>query len=213
MRDSFPRPRPGMDGLLDRLIGPGATLTEILLTACWMTLCAAMIVAYALMAGLGWSPLQLAIAALLALDVGGGISDNASNSAKRWFHRPGQGWRQHLLFVLAHVHPFILALSFPSFGWGTAAVIYAYLIIAAIVVSFTPLYLKRPLAFVLYCVALLVGLYALAPPAGLAWFVPFFFLKLLLAHLLPETAYRPANEATSAADARGGQGATKGERG
>ena len=186
------RPRSGVAGLWDRLIGPGATVAESMLTACWAMLCASAVVGYALLADLGWSPLQLAVAALIALDVGGGVSDNASNSAKRWFHRPGQGPKQHLLFVLAHVHPFVLALLFSGFGWGAAAALYTYLLAASVVVSvLVPLYLKRPVAFVFYCVAVLIGLYVLSLPPGLEWFVPLFFLKLLLAHLLPEEAYRP----------------------
>ena len=185
------RPRPGLLGLWDRLIGPGATAAESNLTAVWMLACTVAVVGYALLANLDWSSVQLAVVAFVALDVGGGISDNASNSAKRWFHRSGQGARQHLLFVVAHVHPFILAFVFPAFEWSTAAALYIYLVAAALVVVFVPLYLKRPVAFVLYCGAILVGLYGFSFPVGLEWFVPFFFLKLLLAHLLPETAYRP----------------------
>ncbi len=185
-------PRTGVAGLWDRLVGPGATPAEDWLTACWALACAGAAVGYALVAHLGWSPAQLAVAALVAADVGGGVSANASNSAKGWFHRPGQGARQHLLFVFAHVHPFVLALAFPSFGWGAAAALYSYLLAASLAVVLVPLYLKRPVAFVAYCGALLVGLYAIGAPAGLEWFAPFFFLKLLLAHLLPEEAYRPA---------------------
>lgn len=188
------RPRPGLPGMWDRVIGPGATTSESALTVVWMLACTVAAVGYALVANLGWSFVQLAVVALLTLDVAGGISDNASNSAKRWFHRPGHGTRQHLLFVFAHVHPFALALLFPAFGWGAATTLYAYLIVAAMTVVLVPLYLKRPVAFVLYCGALLIGLYAFNFPAGLEWFVPFFFMKLLLAHLLPEKAYRPSKE-------------------
>lgn len=72
--------------------------------------------------------------------------------------------------------------------------IYVYLLIAAVVILLPPLYLKRPTALIVYAVALLAGLYALGVPTGLEWFVPLFFLKLLVAHLLPERAYRPYEE-------------------
>ena len=186
------RPRPGASGLWDRLIGPGATRAESVIVVLFAVLCAAAVVAYALLADLGWSALQIAVAALFALDIGGGVPANASNSGKRWFHRPGQGFREHLGFALVHVHPFVLALLFPGFGWGTAAVVYVYLLAATAVVLIVPLYLKRPVAFVLYGVALLGALYALGVPPGLEWFVPLFFLKLLMSHLLPEEAYRPS---------------------
>lgn len=188
------RPRPGASGLWDRLIGPGATRAESAIAVLFAVLCAATVVAYALLANLGWSALQVAVVALFALDIGGGVPANASNSGKRWFHRPGQGFREHLGFALAHVHPFALALLFPGFGWGTAAVVYAYLLAATTVVLLPPLYLERPVAFVLYGVSLLVGLYVLDVPPGLEWFVPLFFLKLLVAHLLPEESYRPHQE-------------------
>lgn len=184
-------PRAGMIGWWDRLIGPGATRAENIVILLWGLFCAAAVVACALWIDLGWSALQLAIAALLALDVGGGVPANASSSAKRWYHRPGQGFGEHFGFPVVHVHPFVLALLFPGFGWGVAAAIYVYLLAAAAVVLVAPLYLKRPVAFVLYGVALLAGLYALGVPPGLEWFVPLFFLKLLVAHLPPEKAYRP----------------------
>lgn len=188
------RPRPGAAGLWNRLVGPGATRAESAFVVLWAVLCAVGVVAYALLANVSWSAPQLAVVALLALDVGGGVAANALNSAKRWFHRHGQGFREHFGFVLVHLHPFPLALLFPGFGWGTATVVYVYLLIAAIVVLLVPLYLKRPVAFVLYCGGLVVSAYAVSPPPGLEWFAPFFFLKLLVAHLLPEEAYRPRRE-------------------
>lgn len=188
------RPRTGMFGLWDRFIGPSATRAENALILLSAVLFTAAVVAYALLADLGWSALQLTVVALLAFDIGGGVPANASNSAKRWYHRLGQGFREHFAPPLAHVHPFVLALMFPGFGWGAATMIYAYLLVAAIVILLTPLYIKRPVALVLYCVALLAGLYALGVPPGLEWFVPLFFLKLLVAHLLPETTYYPYKE-------------------
>ena len=161
-----PRPRLGMIGLGDRFIGPGATRTESASILLWAVLCAAGILAYALVAGLGWSALQLVVAALLAFDIGGGVPANAANCAKRWYHRPGQGIQDHFAFPLVHVHPFALTLVFPGFGWETATIIYAYLLIAAAIILVIPLYLKRPVAFVVYCVAL-GSLYVLNAQAGL----------------------------------------------
>ena len=191
LEDAQLRPRTGVDGVWDRLIGPGATRAESAIVAVGAMFCAAAVVTYAVGADLGWSALQLVVAAIFALDIGGGVAANASNSAKRWFHRSGQGFLEHFGFVLAHVHPFAMALVFPSFSWGTAAVIYAYLIVAAVTVLVMPLYLIRLVAFVLYSAALLGGLYALDVPLGLEWFVPMFFMKLLVAHLLPEKAHHP----------------------
>ncbi|HEX2131974.1 MAG TPA: hypothetical protein VHH15_10450, partial [Actinophytocola sp.] len=108
-------------------------------------------------------------------------------TAKRWYHRPGRGFRQHARFVVGHVHPFVLAAVFPGFGWGAAGVVYGYLVVAALVVLVLPEYLRRPAALTLAGVGVVVGA-ALQVPAGLAWFVPLFYLKLLVAHLVPESA-------------------------
>lgn len=76
------RPRPGAAGYWDRFIGPGATRAENAVILLWALICAVAVVAYAFWDNLGWSPLQLAVAALLALDIGGGVPANASNAAK-----------------------------------------------------------------------------------------------------------------------------------
>ena len=194
LKETEASPRASVIGLWDHIVGPGATRSENALILLWATFCTAGVLAYALFADLGWSVLQLVVIAFVAFDVGGGVPANASNSAKHWYHRPGQGFREHFAFPLVHVHPFVLAFLFPGFGWGVAAMVYAYLLAAAAVILGVPLYLKRPVAFVLYSVVLLAALYALGVPPGLEWFVPMFFLKLLVAHLLPEKAYRPHKE-------------------
>ena len=66
-----------------------------------------------------------------------------------------------------------------------------YLLIAGLTIISTPLYLQRPVALVMYTGSLVVAIYALAPPAGMEWFLPLFYLKLLVAHLPKEEAYRP----------------------
>lgn len=182
-------PRSGLPGLWDRLAGPGATPAENVLNLTWTLLFTVLVVSYALLKPLGWSPLQLAVVALFAFDVAGGVSVNASPSARRWWHRPGQSRWVPLRFVLAHLHPFALALLFPGFSWGGAALLYGYAVGAALAIVLAPHPLQRPLAFVLYALSLLLTLYLVGTPTGLEWFAPLYFLKLLLAHtpLDPET--------------------------
>ena len=67
-----------------------------------------------------------------------------------------------------------------------------YLLIAAIVVLSVPQYLQRPVALIVFSGALLVSLNVLSQPAGLTWFLPLFYLKLLVSHLPKEEPYRPA---------------------
>jgi hypothetical protein len=55
---------------------------------------------------------QYLTAGLLSVDVVGGIITNATFSAKRWFHREGQNFRQHIGFVGTHF------VQFALFSWA-----------------------------------------------------------------------------------------------
>jgi hypothetical protein len=123
----------------------------------------------------------VALAVLLAVDVAGGVGVNASPAARAWWHRPGQGPRQLLLFTAAHVHPFVVAAAFGG-DLRAAATLYLGNLVAVGVVAAAPRPLQRALALVL--AGLLVALVtAVAPPVpGLEWFAPLLVLKLVAAH-------------------------------
>lgn len=177
------RPRKGLLGMWDNLAGPSAMREENALNLAWMLLFTFGVVAYALVA-LEWNALQLTVVALLALDLAGGVSVNASPSARKWWHRPAQGFRDHLSFVALHiVHLFALALLFTDFSLYTAALLYGYLLAASLIILAAPRDLQRPIAFIAYTLALLLTFYIVSVPAGLEWFAPFYYLKLLVAHL------------------------------
>ncbi|MBD2002015.1 MULTISPECIES: hypothetical protein [Cyanophyceae] len=183
-------PRNGLGGLVDRLTGPGATKAELLLQ--FVPPLVAMVAApvYALTLPAQWTPLQLGLIALLALDLVGGILTNATSTGKRWYHRPGQGWRQHLAFVSLHlIHVLLVAVLFREGDWGFWLGTSGYLLAASILILRSPLYLQRPVALGLYGLSLLGDRYVVTPTLGLEWFLPFFFLKLLVSHLLSETPY------------------------
>jgi hypothetical protein len=67
------QPRDGLSGFLDRLTGPGATNTELLLQL--VPSLVAMVAAslYALALSAQWTAVQLGLIALLALDLVGGV--------------------------------------------------------------------------------------------------------------------------------------------
>jgi hypothetical protein len=184
-----PALRSGLAGEWDRFIGPGATRAELGLILGSALVGAAAVAAYALWKNLPWSPIQIAAAALLALDLVGGVVANATTAAKRWYHRPGRGFRQHLGFVVLHVHPFLVAWLFRDDNWTFGFLIYGYLLLATLLILAAPLYLQRPVAMALTLVGLVIGLVAFPPTPGMAWFVPVFYLKLLVSHLLKEWPY------------------------
>ena len=185
-----PPPRAGLAGEWDKFVGPGQTRAEL-----WLILVPAVLAGiaapwYAVHAGLGWAPLQLAIAALLALDLAGGVITNATATAKRWYHRPGQGWRQQLAFVAAHaLHLGLAAWLLRDADWLYFGVFYAYLLAASLIITRVRLYLQRPVALLLLSGGLLLDLYALPATPGLEWFMPILLLKLLVSHLLNEAPY------------------------
>lgn len=124
-----------------------------------------------------------------------GIVTNATSSAKRWYHREGQGVYHLFFFVAIHIiHVFIVAWLFRSMDWQFMIIVSTSLICLAIIILRTPIYLQRPVAFCLFAVSLVIDSYALTPTAGLEWFVPFLFLKLLISHLLREEPYMPDKE-------------------
>lgn len=187
-----PPPREGLAGEWDKLIGPGATRAEQWLIVMPALIAPLLLLIHILSTDLDWSIVQIIVGAVLALDVTGGIIANATTAAKRWYHRPGQGTRQHLTFIALHgVHLLLVAWFFSGQDWLYFAIYFAYLLLAAWLIMRAPLYLRRSAALLGVSLALLLNAYLLPAVAGMEWFIPFLFLKLLLSHLLPEAPYTP----------------------
>ena len=188
-----PIPRKGWEGQLDRFIGPGATPAEMVLQLLPSLVAAIVAPLYAITLSVEWTPWQLGAMAILGFDLVGGILTNATATAKRWYHRQGQGWLQHMGFVSLHLfHIGLVALLFRGGDSRFFLILSSYLLLAAGIILISPLYLQRPISLGLYVLTLLCDRYVLAPTTGLEWFLPLFFLKLLVSHLLKETAYSPS---------------------
>ncbi|MEU4547690.1 hypothetical protein [Nonomuraea dietziae] len=174
--------------MTDRLIAPGATRGEVVVS--FGTAFAGAALSVALAVGAGLPALAVGVIAVVAFDLYGGAVVNATRSAKLWFHRPGRTAKHHLGFVAIHVQPFILAWAVPGFGWTAAAVVYGSALTAALAVTATPPPLHRPVAFAATALALIWTTSLVSVPDAVAWFAPLLLIKLLLAHLLPEEAAR-----------------------
>lgn len=184
-----PVPRPGAAGLWDHLVGPGATRAENLLVLGSAAAGTAATGAY--LAWRGAAPALVAVGCVLAFDLLGGVVSNATETTKRWYHRPETGVLRHLGFVLSHVlHVLVAAWLFRGGDWAFFAVTSAYLVAAAGVLAGTSTYLKRPVAMLCYLGALGLWIYLLGPTPGLEWFLPVLFLKLLVGHMVPELPWR-----------------------
>ncbi|MGI0118527.1 hypothetical protein [Zooshikella sp. RANM57] len=188
----YPEPRKGFVGSFDKLIGPGATQAEIVLQL-GIPL-AALIIAplYAATLSIEWSLAQYIICALLAFDIAGGVITNSTSSAKRWYHRQGQTTTNHMIFITLHLfHLVLVSWIYLSLDFFWIFYSGGYLLFAAICILLIPQYLQRTVALFLYSIALIISLYVLEAPLGLEWFLPFFYLKLLVSHLIKEEPYRP----------------------
>ncbi|MFX1330688.1 MAG: hypothetical protein ACFE9W_03965 [Promethearchaeota archaeon] len=78
-----------------------------------------------------------------------------------------------------------------SFDWIYFAFVYGYLMVSAVVVLLSPLYIRRPVSIVMFLGALVANIYLLIPAPGFEWFVPVLFLKLIVGHAVKEEPYRP----------------------
>lgn len=145
------------------------------------------------------------LAAFVAFDVAGGIVTNATSTAKRWFHRTGEGLADHFRFQVLHlVHIAVVAFVFAGGDWLLFALLAATLLGCSVVILATPLYLKRPVSMALYGVAVVVLPLAVSAPGGMEWFIPLFYLKLLVSHLVPEEPYRPSTAGRALEEATDG---------
>ena len=105
-------------------------------------------------------------------DIAGGIITNATSSAKRWYHRAGQGFKQHFGAVAIHlIHIIVVSWLYLELDIAWFLIAGGYLLIAAAVVLLVPQYLQRPTALVLYACGLLISLYLLRQPEALEWFL------------------------------------------
>ncbi|MGP3683379.1 hypothetical protein ACTVZO_01490 [Streptomyces sp. IBSNAI002] len=186
----IPAAQPGLAGRMERFMGPGKSRSESVVETLGILGCAVLLAAGLWTSGAtrDWSTAQLVVVALIGLDLIGGVPTNATNAAKRWYHRADPGARRaRLLFVSAHlIHLAAMGLGVLSgdLMWTLANAV--LLLGGAVVVEFVPVHLKRPVAMALLMTAVLVNLFWLPVPAALAWFAPLFFLKLLVSHLVPE---------------------------
>lgn len=189
---NVPAVRSGFFGQIDKLIGPGATKAEKNLQLYIPFGAAILLVFYGYIAQYDWSWSQSLIAGLLTVDIIGGIITNATSSAKRWFHREGQGFKQHMSFILTHFTQLSLfSYVFMEFDLMWIAMAGGFMLLACAVILKTPLYLQRPVALMLYSLSMIVVINSFDAPQGLEWFLPLFYLKLLISHVLREEPYRP----------------------
>lgn len=188
----LPPLRAGWRGRIDKFIGPGATTAEKNLQLYVPILAVGIVVAIAFYRDFGWTWIQYAVVAFLALDMVGGIATNLTSAAKRWYFRKGNGFKEHISFVAQHIVQLALAsYFFLDFDIVWIAVIYGYLILSCALILWCPLYLQRPVSGMVFAASLALSMYVFESPEHLQWFLPLFFFKLQVCHIVREEPYRP----------------------
>lgn len=190
-------------GKPDALLGTGATAAER-----WLTHGTALIGTIVVVGAVAttqpeaWDWWHYLLAAVVALDLLGGVVANGLNAAKRDHHGPVPQpltigirlVRRPVLFAAVHLQPVAVGLLLPggSALWGW--VWYAAALLSVIAVRRVPLYLQRPVALaacVLVAVSAPLVETVLPSPVGMAWVPVVLALKLALAHAVQEEPYRP----------------------
>ena len=189
-----PPPRKGLNGYWDQFIGPGATNTEQLVQLAMGIGLAMLLMVFLFVQRdtLNWSSIQVVVVVFFAVDLFGGVVTNATAAAKRWYHREGYDSLQgHLPFIVVHgIHLVVFSAAFRGMDWAFVVVLFGYLLLATFILSRVPLYLQRPVGMALYCGGYLLGTYLFVPTVGTEWFVPIFYLKLIVSHLLKEAPFK-----------------------
>lgn len=143
----------------------------------------------------------IVLLAFFAFDIIGGAVANMLNSCKRYYHsqrQPGEGIGARItknvtIFTFIHIHPVIAASVFDGSVFN--AIIWYLLLQAGVALTLViPLYLRRAGATAIIVLALLGSQLALPLGAGLEWFIPCLFIKLLLGHAVQEEPYRPSTD-------------------
>lgn len=183
-----PSPRSGLLGSWDRFVGPGMNRGENALMIL-ASLGGALVAGWQLSAaGKSW-PLVL-LGSFIGVDVIGGVVCNMTMTTKRWYHRAGQRFRDHLRFIALHLsHIAVVAWAFRGEGFDAAyaLTIGGWLIASAVGILCAPENLRSPLAAMGFLVAMVLSLYVVFPTPGLEWFAPMLFTKLLIGHAVPPT--------------------------
>lgn len=185
-------------GKPDGFFGTGATALEQILVYAFGLLGTALLGWHWWRSGFSWSWWQSALAALLALDVLGGVVANSLNSCKRYYHAPlhpeetglNALTKDHLAFTAFHVHPILIGWVFGDGNWMYGLFWYALMLASAAVLLRLPLYLHRPAALGVILLAVLANFYFIQPVAGFEWFIPALYLKIVYGHLVREEPYR-----------------------
>ncbi|WP_375748430.1 hypothetical protein [Vibrio sp. HN007] len=185
------------NGKFNFTTGYGATKAESVI-ANYAAFIAPVILYFFAWKELDWSVSQIVVAAVLTLDMIGGVLTNSLGSMKRYLHTDQNlnvSWLGKLvgskfLFPAIHFQLFAIPLCF-DITWSYAFFWYGLMMASIIFVHLVPLYLQRPIALLIVMLSIILA-QIMTSPEGLEWIAPIFIIKLVLSHGVREEPYRRA---------------------
>ena len=187
------------NGKFNFTTGYGATKTESAI-ANYAAFIAPAILYFFAWKELDWSVLQIIVAAVLTLDMIGGVLTNSLGSMKRYLHTNqdldvnwlGKLVKSKFLFPAIHFQLFAIPLCF-DVAWSYAFFWYGMMMASIVCMLFIPLYLHRPVALLIVMLSIILA-QLIPSPIGLEWIAPIYMIKLVLSHGVREEPYRPTLE-------------------
>ncbi len=169
------------------LVGPNASAIENLVT--YLVAVVSMVAVGAMFSFADeFAFWKLLVLLVVAFDLFGGATANATNAARRLWHRPGVSKRSFVTFTAAHVHPILMGFIFEGFDLVPGIVGYVAVLVSVLFVLAVPKDVVRPTAYGACALSILLVTAIGGVAWYLAWFLPVLFLKLTLAHALPDGA-------------------------
>lgn len=175
-----------MRRLVNSVFGPGATSLEVYGALAWASAVTAIFVSHPIRNDSGWTWYQLAVLAIFAFDMAGGMYVLSSRSGNRYWRDPARPPWFPYAFLAAHVHPLVMAAAFPGISWEFGFLTYLYMLAAATSVLHARRHLQRPFALVLFVFGYLALSHIFPLPDAWRWFILLYLVKLLVAFTLDE---------------------------
>lgn len=172
-----------MNKILKLINGPEASKTDILLTHLIGILAGLYQLYLCLQYDLYWY-VDLVLP-LFAYDLVGGIVANLTIAGKKWWHSICHNKARKMLFIAFHSHPFFFIPFFAEFSLQTGIILYVYLIFASLLILHMPRNIHLPVAFTLVIIGMIIQHSIVILPAFAYLIFPLFYMKLLIAFLLP----------------------------
>lgn len=149
-------------------------------TLVWAALGVSVVAVWGWTAQPGWTPVQWVVVIFMAFDLVGGVHSSMLPASAKLLRSPQHPARP-LVFVILHLHPFVVAAAFSGFGWAAAGALWAAAVVGTFVVTLVDRGHRQAFALC-YCALMVMTILPLIADRMLGWIVPIYLMKLVAAH-------------------------------